>query len=92
MVKVGDILTFPRGSGKSTIFRMIEITALGNRRESATQAQLLYNDLSPPEPRTREPRDTFHHREKGLGRPTKRERRQTDKLHDNFGNVLRMDD
>lgn len=91
MVKIGDVLTFPTGSGKNTIIRVIEIVALGEKRESAPKAQLLYNDLSPPQPRMKDPTDDFHHREKGTGRPTKKQRRETDKLHDNFGAILRND-
>lgn len=91
MVKVGDILTFPTGSGKNAIVRVIEIVALGQRRESAPKAQLLYNDLAPPQPRLKAPEDDFHHRDKGTGRPTKKQRRETDYLHDDFGAVLRDD-
>ena len=89
-VRVGDILTFPTGDAKNPIIRVIEVVALGEKRESAPKAQLLYTDLSPPEPRIRET-DTFHHRERGTGRPTKKQRRETEKLQDKFGGVLRKD-
>lgn len=88
MVKSGDVLTFPTGNPKDPIIRVIEIVALGERRGSAPDAQQLYTDLAPPQPKIRE-KDTFYHRESGTGRPTKKQRRQTDKLHDDFGAVLR---
>ena len=90
-VKVGDILTFPTGDSKNPIIRVIEVVALGEKRQSAPQAQLLYTDLSPPQPRIKE-KDTFHHRERGTGRPTKKQRRETEKLQDQFGGVLRKDE
>jgi ribosome-associated heat shock protein Hsp15 len=41
----GDTLTFPQGGR----IRVIRITALGQRRGPATEAQGLYLDLEPPE-------------------------------------------
>ena len=86
-VKIGDIITFPTGDSKNPIIRVIEIVALGDKRESAPKAQRLYKDLAPPQPRIKE-KDTFHHRERGTGRPTKKQRRETEKLQDKFGSVL----
>lgn len=78
-VRVGDVLTFPKGP----YIRVIEVVALGTRRGPASEAQALYNDLDPPEPRRlgqtqldRRPAE----RERGSGRPTKKERRETDRL------------
>mgnify|MGYP000211943535 CR=1 FL=1 len=76
MVKLGDILTFPQGPH----IRVIEIISLAERRGSATIAQGLYRDLDPPQPRPRTTQPETAAREKGSGRPTKKERRETDRL------------
>lgn len=74
----GDVLTFPQGNH----IRVIRIEAIGRRRGPAAEAQLLYTDLAPPQPRQKdtglETRPAA--REKGTGRPTKKERRETDRL------------
>lgn len=77
-VKPGDVLTFVRGP----YVRVIEIVALAERRGPATVAQTLYNDLSPPAPKKDDPDRPapVAERERGAGRPTKRERRETDRL------------
>lgn len=77
-VKPGDILTFAQGSR----VRVIEIVALADKRGPASVAQTLYNDLTPPAAAKDDP-DTpgkTAKREPGSGRPTKRERRDTDRL------------
>ena len=68
-----DVLTFPQGDA----VRVIQIEALGVRRGPAPEAQTLYTDLSPPEPKTRDitPQNP---RFEGKGRPTKRDRRTLD--------------
>jgi len=77
-IKLGDVLTItlPRG------IKVLEVADLGERRGSATLAALLYADLSPPPiPKSSGTRPLPQAvREKGAGRPTKRERRDTDKL------------
>jgi ribosome-associated heat shock protein Hsp15 len=78
-LRPGDVLTFPQGHH----IRVIEVAAIGKRRGPATEARTLYTDLAPPEPRKKEdtpasPRPA--RREKGAGRPTKKERRETDRL------------
>ncbi len=76
---VGQVLTFAQGSR----VRVIKILALGSRRGPADEASLLYEDLAPPEPKKAgdAPKERyFEERLRGSGRPTKRERRQTDKL------------
>jgi ribosome-associated heat shock protein Hsp15 len=80
MVKPGDILTVGLGAR----IRILEVVAPGNRRGPAPEAQTLYKDLTPP-PAPRDPSlgDQSTGRDAGSGRPTKRERRQTDKLQDN---------
>ena len=76
----GQVLTFVQGSQ----VRVVRILALGSRRGPASEAALLYEDLAPPvvpkadDDRSRLP--AFEDREKGDGRPTKRLRRQTDRL------------
>ncbi|MEO1703754.1 MAG: RNA-binding S4 domain-containing protein [Pseudomonadota bacterium] len=48
-VGAGDVLTFPQARE----VRVIKIVALGERRGPAPEAQTLYEDLAPPEPRER---------------------------------------
>ena len=56
--------------------RVLRVTALADVRGPAPVARLLYDDLTPP-PAAREP--VVARRERGSGRPTKRERRETDR-------------
>jgi ribosome-associated heat shock protein Hsp15 len=82
-VRIGDVLTVTVGPR----VRILEIVALGHRRGPPAEAQTLFNDLSPPPP----PREEFGlaapqaARPQGDGRPTKRDRRATDRLKDPFG-------
>lgn len=70
LVKIGDVLTFPAGAR----VRVIKVLAGGERRGPAPEAQTLYEDMTPPlEPKTA---GEAVAREKGAGRPTKKERRQ----------------
>ncbi len=64
-VGAGDTLTFAQGEH----IRVIRILAIGARRGPAPEAQALYEDLSPPEPKIRTPLP-----QRG-GRPTKQDRR-----------------
>jgi ribosome-associated heat shock protein Hsp15 len=81
-VKIGDVLTFPKGSH----IRVIKILALGTRRGPAPEARLLYEDLEPPpakkpdEPRQPAPAE----RAPGAGRPTKADRRAIDRLKEDL--------
>jgi ribosome-associated heat shock protein Hsp15 len=76
-VRPGDVLTFPLGPH----IRVIKILALGIRRGPAPEARLLYEDLEPPQPNPPAPKESpVALRDDGAGRPTKRERRQTDRL------------
>jgi ribosome-associated heat shock protein Hsp15 len=77
-VRPGDVLTFAQGRH----IRVIKIVALGTRRGPAPEAQGLYEDLSPPAPETAMPRAA--ERPSGSGRPTKAERRATEKLREEF--------
>lgn len=74
-VKVDDVLTIARGH-QVLVYRILN---LGERRGPAPEAQLLYEDLSPVVEKAPKPvvSDT---REAGLGRPTKRDRRQIMRL------------
>ena len=79
---VGDVLTFP----KARHIRVIRVAGLGSRRGPAKEAQALYDDLEPPPSLSRpgkkdEPGPVATaKRGRGQSRPTKRERRETDKL------------
>lgn len=82
-IQPGDVLTFPLGPH----IRVIEVVALGERRGPAVEAQTLYVDLDPPRPSARPATGraaaestASGAREPGSGRPTKRERRDTDRL------------
>jgi ribosome-associated heat shock protein Hsp15 len=75
-VRPGDRLeiTLPRGR------RILRVTALADRRGSAGQAALLYEDLTPPPPPREARTAPPAYRPPGAGRPTKRERRRIDRL------------
>lgn len=76
-VRPGDVLTFPLGPH----IRVIRILRLGTRRGPASEARALYEDLAPPAPRATEPQaPSVARRDPGAGRPTKAERRATDRL------------
>ena len=85
LISEGDVLTFPKGA----YVRIIKILKLGKRRGPALEAKTLYEDLEPPLARKEiediEKKDIrtapVAERERGSGRPTKTERRATDKLH-----------
>ena len=77
-VKPGDVLTIILGPR----VRILKIEAIGARRGPATEAQTLFEDLSPPmaPPTSAENTAGKVDRTPGSGRPTKRERRVTDRL------------
>ncbi|MCB1495576.1 MAG: RNA-binding S4 domain-containing protein [Bauldia sp.] len=70
-IRIGDVLTVGLGSG----VRVLRVVGLGERRGPASEARLLYEDLTLPEP----PRDRSEARRIGP-RPTKRDRRKLDSL------------
>lgn len=75
-LKPEDVLTFPLGPH----IRLIRVIAMGERRGPAKEAQTLYEDLDPPQPKPKKLKDpAVAEREPGSGRPTKRERRKMDK-------------
>ncbi|GGF44827.1 RNA-binding protein S4 [Youhaiella tibetensis] len=75
-VGAGDVLTMT----VHTRLLVWKILDAGERRGPATEAALLYEDLSPP-PLPRADRVApVAERDAGAGRPTKKERRETDRL------------
>lgn len=73
-----DVLTLPLGR-RIVVVRVI---ALGERRGPYREAQLLYEDLSPPRPPRDQAAPAVGERPRGAGRPTKRERRAIDRLNE----------
>ncbi|TIO09753.1 RNA-binding S4 domain-containing protein [Mesorhizobium sp.] len=78
MIRVGDVLTI-------TLERRIfvwKVLGTGTRRGPAEEARMLYEDISPPPvPKGEAIPDAIPAlRDAGSGRPTKKERRQTDRL------------
>ncbi|MCP5089178.1 MAG: RNA-binding S4 domain-containing protein [Rhodobacteraceae bacterium] len=67
-VGAGDVLTFPQAKS----VRVIRILATGSRRGPAPEAQTLYEDLAPPEPKNTAAQNPGF---EGKGRPTKKDRR-----------------
>jgi len=82
-LRTGDVVTLAKGT-EIIIYKVI---AHALRRGSAPQAQLLFEDLSPPRPEKDKEKVSLArsplYREKGMGRPTKRERRKIDGLQKN---------
>jgi ribosome-associated heat shock protein Hsp15 len=76
LVRPGDLVAVTVGPGRRRIARVL---GLAERRGPGGDARALWEDLTPPEP----PRPRLApppYREPGAGRPTKRERRQLDRL------------
>jgi ribosome-associated heat shock protein Hsp15 len=80
-VGAGDVLTMAIHN-RIVVWKILDA---GTRRGPATEAQGLYEDLS-PEPLPRAERSPYEaaiaQRDDGAGRPTKKERRETDRLKD----------
>ncbi len=79
LVKEDDVLTFAQRRG----IRVVRIANLGSRRGPAAEAATLYEDLAPPETlkaKAKAEAEPGIVRESGAGRPTKAERRATDRL------------
>jgi ribosome-associated heat shock protein Hsp15 len=68
-IRAGDVLTFPLNNH----IRLIEVVALSTRRGPAPEAQALYIDRDPPQPKPRS--EKVAARDSGAGRPTKKQRR-----------------
>jgi ribosome-associated heat shock protein Hsp15 len=69
-VRAGDVVTIALDRS----VRVLKVAGFADRRGSADDAQVLYEDLSPV-PRRAEPEPPVAERGPGAGRPTKRERR-----------------
>lgn len=86
-VRVGDVLTFPQGPH----VRVVRVLSLAARRGPAPEAQGLYEDLAPVpdrQPATSDPAmfdAAPAARERGAGRPTKKDRRAVDRFTDDEG-------
>lgn len=76
LLRVGDVLTFPQGRH----IRVVRIRALGSRRGPASEASELYEDLKPPTPDNRLPIQGHGPRPESGGRPTKKARRELERL------------
>lgn len=77
-VKPGDVLTITLDR-KILIWKVVDP---GLRRGPAEEARKLYEDLSPPPAPSQGVPDAMQPlRDLGSGRPTKKARRQTDRLH-----------
>jgi ribosome-associated heat shock protein Hsp15 len=75
LLRAGDLLRVTLPAGR----RVVRILGLAERRGPAPTARALYDDLTPPAlPRVRTSPAAY--RPPGAGRPTKRERRQLDRL------------
>lgn len=74
-VRVGDEVKV-RLHGFDRVYR---VTGLATRRGSAAEAARYFEDLTPPPP-PRVERPAAILRDRGAGRPTKRERREIDRL------------
>ncbi|MDP2312949.1 MAG: RNA-binding S4 domain-containing protein [Pseudomonadota bacterium] len=71
-IKSGDTIVAATPGGK----KILRVLRLEDKRGPAAQARTLYDDLTPPEPPSDEP---LALRERGAGRPTKRDRRVLDR-------------
>lgn len=81
-VHAGDVLTFPQGSR----IRVVRILAPAVRRGPATEAQTLYDDMSPqPDPEAAKTEIPQAARIEGNSRPTKRDRRKLDLYRKDMG-------
>ena len=80
-VRIGDVLTI----ALERRVLVLRILVLGTRRGPASEARLLYEDMSPPPERRAERPPQPAVREAGAGRPTKRDRRQMERFVDEGG-------
>lgn len=83
IVKVGDVYQVSKGIEK----KVIEVVELSPNRTDAKIAVTKYKDLTPVE-ETHAFKSVFHapslKRDRGTGRPTKKDRRETDDLLESF--------
>lgn len=76
LVRVDDTLEFPHPHGP----KKLKVLAVSDKRGPATEARLLYEDHSPPHDADFDFFAQPSFRSRGSGRPTKRERRETEWL------------
>ena len=77
LVRAGDVITI----ALDRQVRILKVTGFAERRGDAAAGRAIYDDLTPlPPPADESPRTAA--REPGSGRPTKRDRRATDRLRD----------
>lgn len=83
IVKIAEVYTVQKGSDK----KVIEVTGLLERRVDAKTAVNFYKDITPLED-TVAYKSMFHtlnlSRDKGAGRPTKKDRREIDDLQEGW--------
>ena len=77
LIQTGDQIAFMLGER----VRIFEVVSCGARRGPAAEARALYLDHSPPPPARSERIEPPMTREKGAGRPTKKDRRAIDAMH-----------
>ena len=75
-VRVGETLEIRKGAGLVLVYRVERVI---EKRVSAKIAAGCLTDLSPPPP-PRAPAHPWARRERGAGRPTKRERREMERF------------
>jgi ribosome-associated heat shock protein Hsp15 len=73
-VRPGDVITIALDRN----VRILKVAGFAERRGSAEFARVLFEDLTPPPAPLKEPGAGA--RDEGAGRPTKRERREIDRL------------
>ena len=73
-VRPGDVVTV----ALDRTVRILKVIGYAERRGSADMARVLYEDLTPPPEPPKDP--PAGGRDEGAGRPTKRERREIDRL------------
>ena len=82
-VKLGEIYQVSKGIER----KVVKVTGLLENRVDAKTSVEFYEDLTPVE-QTQAFKSMFHSpvlkRDRGTGRPTKKDRRETDDLKDNF--------
>lgn len=83
VVKIGDVYQISKGIEK----KVVEVLDFSYNRTDAKIAATKYKDLTPVE-ETHAFKSVFHaptlKRDRGAGRPTKKDRRETDDLLDSF--------
>lgn len=83
VVKVGETYSVQKGPDR----KVIKVLELLERRVDAKTAVLFYEDLTPPE-ETQAFKSAFHAsvltRDRGAGRPTKKDRREIDELQEGW--------